>query len=661
MSGIAGIYGRHGQAVDLDELERIVASPGMQQLAPGGYEGMSRPPVALACGGGFQTGQSGQRVRSPHVTSDGLILTFEGQLHNGDEVRRALGVRRDLDSTHLDLVIGAYRRWGINGFAHLIGEFAFALWDPHSAHLILCRDSLGQHALYYHVGTDQLSWASRCRPLVDGLALPHTFDEEFIAAYLLGWKSERSPFRDVLPVPAGHVIVAQHGRVEQQRYWTPDPNQYIRYSSDAEYGEHLARLLREAVRCRIDSVEPVFCELSGGLDSSAIVCIADQLCKTGEVPTPSIRTVSHVFDNAATADERPYIGMVEEHIGRRGLHISERECPILSALPSSLYADLPTGQLCYIARQDHVTQVMHQSGAHVLLSGIGGDQLFWSGPPEALPLADRFMARDYIAVVRQAGAWAGALRWPFLKTVWQGAIWPNLPERWRAATQSDDSIGEWLHPDFASRQDLRLRSIVGNGGGGFSRPSQSLQYRLIGQGTRTEALQWVSSVGHVDKRHPLLDRRIVEFALAVPIEQSVRPGRNRIVFRDALDGVLPEPIRQRYTKAGPSEALFRALAREWQPLTTMARGAAVAQHGFIRGDAFMAALKRARHGVITNQVQLQRTLALELWLRSLERGAGAQGRPASHPSRGEGQQVWRDQIVQYHESPSITSLSRSTQ
>lgn len=623
MSPIAGVYGRHRQPVNLDGLERIVASPGMRNLAPTDQGCKQLSPVAFAYGA-FSACQSNGCTKSPYLASDGLILAFDGQLHNVDEVRHELGVRRCPDVTPLDLVVGAYRKWDVDGFGRLIGEFAFAIWDPKSARLILCRDSLGHHPLYYHLGADQLVWASRCRPIIDGLGLRRTFDEEFVAAFLLGWPSQRSPFSDVLSVPAGHVAIAQHGRVEQRQYWAPDPNRRIRYSNDAEYAEHLTGLLREAVRCRIDSKRPVFCELSGGLDSSTIACLADQLYKTGEVQTPSIHTVSYVFDGAPTADERPYIRLVEEQIGRRGLHVSERDCPVLSPLPGSLYADLPTGQLCYLGRQDRVTREIRRVGAHVLLSGIGGDQLFWSEPPPAFPLADRFADRDYVAVLNQAGVWAGALGWPFLKTVWQGAIWPNLPERLRAATQRDQPIGEWLDPAFARRQNLQLRLITGDGGGGFSRPSQSLQYRLIGRGARTQALQWVSSVGHLDTRHPYLDRRLVEFALAVPIDQSVRPDGTRIMFRKALDGVLPEHIRQRYTKAGPSEAFYRALAREWQWLTPIIENAAVAQHGFVKGDVFASAFKRARHGITTDEVQFQRTLSLELWLRSLEDGGEPQ-------------------------------------
>lgn len=615
MSPVAGVFARDGEAVSLASLDAIASH--LRHLAPDGERMVRRGPVAMIHGA-FHTSALERSVAQPLTTEDGLLVVFDGWLDNQRELRRELAPDARAGNSAAELAAAVYRRWGIDGLGRLVGDFTLSLWDSAVRRLVLCRDALGQRPLYYHLTTDRLAWASRCRPLVDGLGLSGELDEEFVAGFLLNWPTPRSAFRDVQIVPAGHLLIAQDGRVEERPYWAIDPEKRLSYRSDAEYAEHLAALMREVVASLADSDRPVFAELSGGLDSSAIVCIADDVRRKGEVSTPALHTVSHVFEQASTSDERKFIRIVEESIGRAGLHVDEEECPILAPLPPSLYADLPSGQLLFLSQQDRITREMQRVGARVLLNGIGGDQLFWSQPPAALPLADAFAERRFGSIIRSCGQWSRALRWPLVRTLWHGAIWPTLPAGWRARTQRDEQVSEWLDPAFVRRLDIRGRLVAPDEDGGFRRPSSALQYSLVRRGLRSFALTYTSSVGPVAARHPYFDRRLVEFALAAPIERSVRPGYSRMLFRDAMVGVLPEQIRQRRSKGGPSEAIYRALVRQWRWLGPMLRDPLVAQHGFVNRDEFTAALTRARHGLASHEGQLTSALALEFWLRSLD-------------------------------------------
>jgi asparagine synthase (glutamine-hydrolysing) len=635
---IAGVYARRGP-VPLDRLDRIASH--LRHLAPDGERVAQSDPVAVLHGA-FHTTARERRIRQPHVTADGLLLAFDGWLDAGADLRRELDVGEQAESTTVDLVAAAYRRWDIDGFARLSGDFALSLWDPAAQRLVLCRDPLGHRPLYYHVSPDIVAWASRCRALVDGLELPFALDADFVAGFLLNWPTARSAFRDVLPVLPGHVVIVERGRLEQRQYWAIDPARRLNYRTDSEYAEHLAALLREVIASHAESDRPVFSELSGGLDSSTIACIAEELRASGAIDTPEIRTVSHVFDRASTSDERKYIRLVEERIGHAGLHLSEEECPILAPLPASLYADLPTGQLLFLSQQDRVTREMQRVGARVLLNGIGGDQLFWSQPPPAMPLADLVAQHRYATLLRSCGEWSRSLRWPLLRTLWHGAIWPTLPHRWRARTQREEKISEWLNPHFVRRLDLRGRLEAPDEDGGFTLPSSVVQSSLVRRGLRSYALVYTSSAGHVEARHPYLDRRLVEFALAVPVERSVRPGQTRIVFRNATTGVLPEPIRLRRSKGGPSEAIYRALVRQWHWLAPLLRDPLVAQYGFVDRDAFSTAVTRARHGLTTHEGQLTATLALELWLRSLDRPKATQEERTESKPRARQREATRD-------------------
>src|SRR5262249_23630262 len=157
--------------------------------------------------------------------------------------------------------LDSYRAFGVAGFAHLVGDFAVAIWDPSRVRLLLVRDHLGRRPLYYHVTRERVIWSSRARPLLDAAALSAAIDEAYIATFVANQPSERTPFRDVEIVPAGHALVVDEETAAIERYWSFDPARQIRYRSDGEYEEHFVELFREAVACRLPADGAVFCEL----------------------------------------------------------------------------------------------------------------------------------------------------------------------------------------------------------------------------------------------------------------------------------------------------------------------------------------------------------------------------------------------------------------
>lgn len=565
----------------------------------------------------------------PLATPSGWMVMLEGRLDNAPEVWRALG---ETPATHPELVLAVYRRWGVKGFGRLVGDFALAIWDAGARRLVLAVDGMGRRPLFYHVGDEHVYWASACRALREAAGLPIAIDDEYVASFLVSRPVPRSPFRGVAQLAGGHALVVDAAGAAVTRYWAFDPDATVRYATDAEYEEHFAELFREAVACRMQADSTVFSELSGGVDSSSIVCVGDRLVNEGSVRAKELRTVSFVFDGAGSSDERPYLEQVEAQVGRRGVHISDTECRLLEPLPAGFAPDLPTSQIAFLSRQDRVTREMLAAGSRVLLCGIGGDQLFWSQPPAALPLADLAARGRFFELVRQTPEWAHSLRWPMAKTLWVGGVWPLVPQRVRAMTQRDEPLGEWLDAGFVRRMGMRERFLGMPDDVGFALPSGRQQYGLIRRSMRVHTLEWCSSEAYVDIRYPYLDRRLTEFALALPLEQKVRPGESRSIVRRGFAGVIPEEIRQRRSKSGPAEAFLRAVIREWHWISKLLPDLRVAEHGFIDGGAFATALNRARHGLVSNQVQLLSALSLELWLRSLETDEAAPRAPGASPA-----------------------------
>jgi asparagine synthase (glutamine-hydrolysing) len=636
MSAIGGVFARCRAGISEDRMRAL--SRGLRQLGPDG-EGIAwRDGVGMVHRPFHVDGQS-CLTRQPMVTDDGYMLSFGGRLDNAREIARSLPKDVAAGASDVELVLLAYRRRGLAAFRTLIGDFALALWDPTSHRLLLCCDAMGRYPLYYFCNQDCVWWSSRARPLLDAVPLAAAIDEEHLADYLTNRLPSRGPFKGVDIVPGGHVLVVDMAKTDLVRYWSFDPGREIHYRRDEEYEEHFRDLLYGAVACRLRTVGPVFCELSGGVDSSSIACVADRLLGSATVEASGLHTVSHVHKNAATADETPFIEAVEHQLGRRGIRISEEEYPLLAPWPDSLVCDTPTNRLWAVSRYDHLAEVMMRCGSRVLLNGIGGDQLFWSQYPPGLPLTD-LLARGRIAeTARRCVEWSRIQHRSVVETFWLGACWPLLPERWRARVQWEGPLGEWFTSGFAKRMQLRERMLPMSDDLGFKLPSSRLQYGYIRRTMRPFALEPCMSSGYIDIRYPYLDRRLIEFALAIPLEQKVRPAESRSIVRRSLVGLVPQDVLQRRTKAGPGEGFLRALVREWPRLADSLSKPRLVELGVVDHHRFSEALGRARHGFVTHETQLLRTISLELWIRNLDvalRGPETPCRPAGGGSVIEG-------------------------
>jgi asparagine synthase (glutamine-hydrolysing) len=616
MSAIGGAYSRTGAPIDSEVLGAISRS--LQQMGPDGERIESSSPVAMIFRP-FHTDRDSRLTLQPVATGDGLLLSWDGRLDNRKELRHVLHADLPEDPRTVDLVLAAYRRWGIDAFVRLLGDFALALWDEREQRLLLVCDAVGLRPLYYSVAPDLVVWASKSRALLDALGLPVELEDDFIASFLVNSPSEHSPFKKIEALPGGCVLAVDKGAATLRRYWSLDPRHQIRYRSDAEYEAHFNELFREVVACRLEGEGPVYAELSGGLDSSSIVCVGDRILAGSDAGAAELRTVSYVFDRATNSDERPYIHLVEAQRQQPGLHILEEDHPILRPLPESFRPDLPTNQICFLARHDRLADQMREEGSRVLLSGLGGDQMFWTEPPEPLHLADLLVEGRLPELLRSCAEWSRLRRWPFLKTLWQSAIWPALPRTLQARALFRARLGEWLEPGFVKRTDLRERTLGPIDDAGFRLPSSSQQHSLIRRSLRIFALERCLSEGYTEVRYPYLDRRLIEFAMAIPLDQKLRPGESRSIVRRSLRGILPEAVRQRRSKAGPDQAFRRAVVREWPWVSGLLSDPRVARYGFVDRQTFVSTLHRARHGGwIKNPAQMMRTLSLELWLRSLE-------------------------------------------
>jgi asparagine synthase (glutamine-hydrolysing) len=615
VSAIAGMLSRDGAPLDGKALRAL--GNGLAEIGPDGQSVLLRPPAGMVfCA--FHTDRESRCTRQPVAFADGSLLAWNGRLDNRSDLARDLalpGAPREVD-----VVLAAYRRWGIAGFSRLVGDFSLALWDPADRLLALACDAFSVRPLYYVERRDVLLWASRARPLLAAAGLSPEVDEELVASFLTCSRpSAHSPFRAVRMLPPGHALVLRGERAELRRIWSPDPQREIRYRWDREYDEHFRSLFREAVACRLRADGPVYADLSGGLDSSSIVCVADEILAAGAAETPALRTVSWVYDQSTSSDERHFIRFIEKKRGRQGLHVRDEEHPMLSRIPASCRPDYPHCHLAYLRKNDRLTADMARAGARVLLRGTAGDHVLWGGMDQApLEIADLLVRGRLGRALRASFAWSPAAHSPWHSVFWQGGILPLLPRPLRSRLQSDYPLESWFESAFIARLNLAERVGGAEDDAGFRRPSAARRYGLIREVSRDIGWELFTTSGCAEMRFPFLDRRLVEFALAIDVGQWLRPGESKSLLRRALAGTLPDEVRLRRSKAGPDEALYRACVREWSWLSGIVADARVCAYGFVNRKALTETFHRVRHGVPVTTPQLLRTLCLEFWLRSLE-------------------------------------------
>jgi asparagine synthase (glutamine-hydrolysing) len=628
MSAIAGIFSRDGAPIDQAMMRRL--SRALEFMAPDGERGLSAPGIALLH---RQLHTDDPAIHTAEtLDADGCLLTWDGRLDNGAEIERQCEGVRATDSD-ARLALAVYRRFGPHGFDRLVGDFSFALWDAAARQLILCVDPLGRRLLYYVERPRALYWASTARALQQALAWGPEPNAAFIGDFVINHRSLHGPFGDMRLMPPGHVLVATPTHVSLTRYWAPDPRQAIVYRSDAEYEEHFRALFTNAVRARMRAKAPVFCEVSGGIDSSSVACVAFREAEVRRtVPRP--RSVSYMFEQSSTSDESRFIGDVERFTGSAGLHIGEDENPLLQPLPEDFVPDFPAGQLLFHGRHNHVARLMATAGSRVLLTGFGGDELFFSEPPPALPLADLLAQGRVITLARECRRWSTHTRRSYARTFYRGALAPHFPRLQFRFTHRGSRIPAWVEPSFAQRFDLhaRLRGMTDDAG--FRLPMASQQYRYLRSKMRPQVLEMIGSDRYIETRHPYLDRRLLEFALAIPADQKQRPGQDRSIVRRGLHGIMPPSICARKDKRGPDEAVYRAVTREWWFVETLFRDPLCVAYGVADAGQLRDMLQRARHGqAIAGAVMLIKILALEMWLAATHGRRWALPRQSPPPAR----------------------------
>lgn len=563
----------------------------------------------------FHTTSESQHERQPHASQSGKVITWDGRLDNRADLIRHFG--KPLTSETPDVAIAgvAYDQWGTAAFARLIGDWAISIWDPIALELLLAKDVIGVRRLYWCISASHVSWSTVLDAIVGAENLQPPFNEEYIAGWFSHYPAPNvTPYSKIHSVLPGSFVRIRSRRSATTIYFRFEPLRAIRYSSDAEYAEHFRDVFAESVRRRLRSNKPVLAELSGGMDSSSVVCIADNLIAAGKAETPRLDTLSFYDPSEPNWDERPYFTKVEALRGRRGFHIDvSRTNMSLPGLRESIPGITPNDCARDSGESAAIAECLIANGNREVLSGVGGDEMLGGVPTPIPELADLLARARLVRLAHQLTAWGIAIRQPCLFLLFDACrqfFPPNIGH-----TASVHAT-EWLTPRFVEQYRVVL--------GGYEQrlqlfgPLPSFQENVSTLRALQRQLQCTSKrTAHPHEVcYPYLDRDFVEFLFALPREQVIRPGRRRSLMRRALTGIVPTEILERKRKAFILRAPVVAVAQNWTAIEAFTQTMVSEEMGVVDAKNFRKALARIRDGQVVPMVPVIRTLLVEHWLRA---------------------------------------------
>jgi asparagine synthase (glutamine-hydrolysing) len=568
------------------------------------------------------------------------VIVADVRLDNRQELLAALPAELPADACDAEILLFAYEKWGDKAPGRLLGDFAFVLWDPRQHRLVCARDTSGERPLYYRDAGGVFAAASEIHQLFQDPSAPILPDEDHLRSFMTPLNLLRNEkdwgstfYHGIHSLPPAHVLVIEAGGRRLAKYWELAPRE-LRYRRNEEYAEHFRAVFSQAVSSRLRSAGPVGAMLSGGLDSSSVVCVAQELFREGKAQDHGFRSYSLDYDGLECG-ERPLIESVQAKYGFPAQFFRPQgEFFGWLRLAPDGFQPSP---LARTSESDLLFQSAARAGVRVLLTGDVADACvrgsWWVF--DSLLRQGRF--RDFRRYLRRfrrtfpdstlSGMATQMCLLPLLPTAIQGFAARRTIRRY-FDDGPESRLPGWMPLELGKDVTRRYReqALEEVGRKRFASPGREQEYRQLSPPeVPRRADGWP-----VELRRPYADRRLQEFLLAVPQEQKFEPhphsnelyAASKQIVRRGLHGILPEVIRDRTAPTHFASAFDDELSRHWHVYEeAFGPGATsrVAERGYVDPAAFWDRLTRMRAGERGEDlIFVMRMAALETWLRALE-------------------------------------------
>jgi asparagine synthase (glutamine-hydrolysing) len=485
----------------------------------------------------FQIEDEPPIVRQPCSIDGEIWITGDIRVDAREDLIRALMTDRGARvkvATDPELILHAYQAWGETFLERLIGDFTFAIWDGPKKRLLCARDQFGVKPLFYAQVGSQLLISNTLSCIKVHPLVSDELNDAAIGDFLLfgsNWDPATTTYTDIKRLPGAHQLSWSPGKEPRiRRYWSIPVSDELRLPRPGEYVERFTSLLREATADRLPAGH-VGVQMSGGLDSSMIASTAQSLLAKNNSGF-EVRAHTIVYDSLIEDEERQYAGLVADHLRIPIKYLSADSYPLLEG-DVGAYPE-PSDTLTQPQLVDDFNRQV-AAGGRVALTGFDGDAALaahWPSHFAALWRHQKFGrlpadAFRYAQVKHGlAAAFARRLRWP--KRQCTGPSYPN-----------------WLNPILERKRAMKDLLAHSEGGPDEGAPGRADAYEAMihpNWFSLLESLDAGTTGVPLERRHPLLDLRLVEFLLALP---AVPWCVDKHIFRVSMQDMLPRKVLRR--------------------------------------------------------------------------------------------------------------------
>lgn len=585
MSAITGIFYRDGRELNHNQIKKMNDS-----LSHRGKDG-SRVWFDGSLAFGHQmlhTTQESLHEKLPFKDeSSGMVITADARIDNRAELAPLLKLEDNENVPDSAFILEAYKMWGDQCPEKLLGDFAFAIWDPKKEQLFCARDHMGVKPFYYYLSDETFFFATEIKALFCLPEVSHEINELKVAFHLALIDDATSTFyKDVLRLGAAHSITVSTTETNLKRYWKLDPELKIKMDSEDDYIKAFREIFTEAVRSRLRSAFPVGSELSGGLDSSSVTCVAKKIL--GENSQDKLKTFSFIFKDFPDADETYYINKVVDTGGIEPHFMDANIISPLKGIENILWHLEEPFNYPSITITWNLFKKKQENNIRIVLTGEDGDIVVSKGQNYFRELAVTFQWKKLFKELRCTSnvfklnktSYDKSESLPiknfnrsFLSTLVNSVIFPLIP----------DVLKKVLKPLYNKKNNIRTKPDIHILNKEFIqrlkvdkyldefqakdhvKTPKGIHYKFLTSDLNQSVLEMndrLAAAFSIEERHPFYDKRLIEFCYALPTEMKYQFGWSRYILRKAMEGILPEEVQWRFFKQDYLPPLQKNLSSE---------------------------------------------------------------------------------------------------
>ena len=543
-----------------------------------------------------------------------IWITYNGEIYNYLELISDLKAKGHVfkSKTDTEVILHAYEEYGVDCLQKFNGMFAFAIWDDKKKNLFCARDRFGIKPFYYFFDGRRFHFASEIKAIIVDSTIERKTNDKIIYDYLTSGlldHTEHTFFEEIDRLMPAHYLIIDNSEILIKRYWDLDPNNVENEVGDETCARKFLELFEDSIRLRMRSDVPLGTCLSGGLDSSSIVCVVNNLLKKQSCMSNQ-ETFSSCF-NDEKYDEREFIESVLEKTGAVANYTFPNGDELFNLIDDVLWhQEEPFGSTSIFA-QWHVMQLAQQRKVKVLLDGQGADELLAGYHSYYFSnFADLLKTCKFMKLYAEINYYSKYHSYSKFIAFMGGIVYvfPNI----KYLVQSMNAKKDWLKSDFRNANNIRNVPVA--------KYRSNLKSHLYSTLTALPILLRYedknSMAFSIESRVPFLDYRLVEYMFSLPNDQKIKNGITKKILRNSMKNILPDKIINRMDKMGfvtPEDIWFRTSLKD--NIVEIINSDSFNQRKYFNVDKIKKEFEAHCDGRKNISFTIWRWINLELWLR----------------------------------------------